>query len=254
VALVDTRTLTVRVKASPGRVRHLVLAKPGGPVLLPAELRNELSQLALPSGRVISSTPLPDHPHNAAVIGPNIWVADEFAPAVSVIDPSGTVIQTLHGPLQPGGVAAADGTVGVVDVRGARMYFYDATTFAGEGSIALGAGPTHAAPVGGRYVAVADTRGGALLLVDLAARRVVSRLPLAGGPYGVASDPSTGQVWVTLTARNQLVEVARHGQQLAIDDTWPTVRQPNTVAVDPTAGCEYVAGVTPAALEVICKP
>jgi DNA-binding beta-propeller fold protein YncE len=252
VAIVDTRTLRVRVRSAPGEARHLILVKPGGPVLLPAENNGTVYELSLPSGRVVRTTTVLKQPHNAAVVGKNIWVADELAPAISVINPLGRVIATLHGPVQPGGVVTAAGTVGVTDVRGARLYFYDANTFAAEGSVALGTGPTHAIAVGGNYAVAADTRGGALLLIDMATRKVVSRLATPGGPYGLASDPATGTVWVTLTQFNRLLQVKVSSNTMHVVSTTPTVQQPNTVAVDPGSRCLYVAGVTKAVLEVIC--
>ncbi len=253
IALVDTRSLHVRVRTVPGGARHLVLARPGGPVLLPAEDTNALLQIALPSGQVLRSTALPRQPHNATVVDGNYWVDDELASELSVVSSLGHILATLKGPVQPGGVAAAAGRVGAVDVRGARMYFYDESTYRAEGSIAIGAGPTHAAPVGGNDVIVADTRGGALLLVNMAERRVVARLPLPGGPYGLVSDSTTGEVWVTLTETNRLVHVQVRRDRLHELGSVPTVRQPNTVARDPQTGCLYVAGVTRAQLEVICR-
>jgi DNA-binding beta-propeller fold protein YncE len=252
IALVDTRTLHPRIAAVPGGARHLVLAKPGGPVLLPAEDTNALLQVRLPSGRVVRSTALPRQPHNVTVVDGNYWVDDELASELSVVSPAGRILATLKGPVQPGGVAEAAGRVGAVDVRGARMYFYDASTYASEGSIAIGAGPTHALPVGGTGVVVADTRGGAVLLVDMATRRIVSRLQLPGGPYGLVSNPATGDVWVTLTETNRLVHVVARNGELREVGSLPTVQQPNTVARDPHTGCLYVAGVTQGQLEVIC--
>jgi DNA-binding beta-propeller fold protein YncE len=252
IAIVDMTSLHVRTIAAPGKARHLVLAKPGGPVLLPAEDKDMLFQLALPSGRVVKTTRVLKQPHNAAIVGVNIWVADELSSAISVINPSGRVIATLHGPVQPGGIVTAAGTVGVTDVRGARMYFYNATTFAAEGSIPLGTGPTHAVAVGGDLAIAADTRGGALLLVDMATRRIVDRLAMPGGPYGLASDPATGMAWVTVTEFNKLVEVSVRNRTIHKVSTMATVQQPNTVAEDPMTACTYVAGVTQAVLEVSC--
>jgi DNA-binding beta-propeller fold protein YncE len=252
IALVDTRSLRVRTRAVPGGARHLVLAKPGGPVLLPAEDTNALLQIGLPSGQVLRSTSLPRQPHNVTVVDGNYWVDDELASEVSVVSPAGTVVATVKGPVQPGGVAEAAGRVGAIDVRGARMYFYDASTYTSAGSIAIGTGPTHALPVGGNDVAVADTRGGAVLLVDMATRRIVARLSLPGGPYGLVSNPRTGDVWVTLTETNRLVHVVARGGTLRVEGSVPTVQQPNTVARDPRTGCLYVAGVTNAQLQMIC--
>lgn len=66
---------------------------------------------------------------------------------------------------------------------------------------------------------------------------------LSDAPYGVAVDDRSGMVWVTLTGTNEVVgydlstgiPVERH--------RFPTVRQPNSVAVDGT-GAVHVASAT----------
>jgi hypothetical protein len=252
IALVDPATSRVRLRAVAGGARHLVLVRPGGPVLLPAEDTNSLLQISLPSGRVTATTALPRQPHNAAVVDGNYWVADELAASLSVVSPAGRVLATLSGPVQPGGVVTAAGQVGAIDVRGARMYFYDASTFAAEGSIAVGTGPTHAVPIGATDAVVADTRGGALILVNLATRTVVSRVALPGGPYGLAVDPSTSRVWVTLTKTNRVVRVGLRDGALTVLASAPTVQQPNTASFDPVTDCLFVAGVTGSRLEQVC--
>jgi DNA-binding beta-propeller fold protein YncE len=254
VALVRPASGHVVVRRVPGSGRHLVLTRPGGPVLLPAEDTNSLIQVALPSGRVTRRTALPRQPHNVAVVHGRYWVADELASRISVVTSDGRAVGGVTGPVQPGGVVFAGGRVGAVDVRGARMYFYDPRTLAHQGSIALGSGPTHAVPVGDGRAVVADTRGGALLLVDMSTRRVVTRLSTPGGPYGLASDPRTGTVWVTLTASNRILRVDVRDDTLRLVASTSTVQQANTVAFDPATSCLYLVGVTASALEQICSP
>lgn len=252
LALLDPTTLAVReVRPVGGRARHLQLAGPGGPVLLAGEDTNNLLEIALPSGRARSSTPVGLHPHDAADVDGDLWVADEFSSAVSVVR-DGKVIEVLRGPVQPGGVATAAGRVGVVDVRGARLYLYDAATFRSLGSVAAGAGPTHAVAVGGGRLLVADTRGGAALLVDLRSRRVVSRLALPGSPYGIFGDPATGDAWVTLVGRNELVRLSTADGTVRELARFPTVQQPNTVAVDPGTSCAYITGKTASVVQRLC--
>ena len=67
-------------------------------------------------------------------------------------------------------------------------------------------------------------------------------VPAPGAPYGIALDLARGRLWVTLTARNQLVEYAVGEGPTRRIATYPTVRQPNSVAVDPRSGVVYVAG------------
>lgn len=252
LALLDPATLAVRdVRPIGGQARHLQLAGPGGPVLLSGEDTNNLLEIALPSGRVRSSTPVGLHPHDAANVGGDLWVADEFSSGVSVVR-DGKVIEVLRGPVQPGGVATVAGRVGVVDVRGARLYLYDATTFRSLGSVAAGAGPTHAVAVGSGRMLVADTRGGAALLVDVVARRIVSRLAMPGSPYGIWGDPATGEAWVTLVGRNEVVRLSTAGGTVRELGRFPTVQQPNTVAVDPGTSCAYVTGKSASVVQRLC--
>lgn len=59
----------------------------------------------------------------------------------------------------------------------------------------------------GHRLAVTDTRGNALLLFDVSPLRQVGQRSLPGTPYGMAVDHSTNTVWITLTARNEVVGI-----------------------------------------------
>jgi DNA-binding beta-propeller fold protein YncE len=58
----------------------------------------------------------------------------------------------------------------------------------------------------------------------------------------MAIDGRRGVVYVTLTATNQLESFRISGTTLVPGRTWPTVRQPNDVAVDEATGRLFVAG------------
>jgi DNA-binding beta-propeller fold protein YncE len=245
LAFVDLRTRAIRRVTVPGRARHLRLARPGGPVLLPGEDSDVLAEIGLPQGTVLSSVHTRRQPHDAVAAGNRIWVTDELAASVSAIGPGG---RTLPGPVQPGGLAAAGGRVAAADVRGNKLYVYDATSLTQVAVLPAGEGPTHVVEAGGSKVLVADSRGDAVLLYDLAgAPRLLDRLPLAGGPYGLAADLRRGRVEVALSGRNLLVGVDVVGDKLQLDPApaQPTMQQPNSVAVDEATGHVVVAGATP---------
>ncbi len=128
-----------------------------------------------------------------------------------------------------------------------RLYVYDVKTERQIAVLPAGAGPTHVERVGPTTVAVADTRGSAILLYDLSGRpRQVFRLPLPGGPYGLAADPARHRLWVALSGRNQLVRIDVDGSRLrATSVRYATVQQPNSVAVSAATGELVVAGATP---------
>ena len=55
-------------------------------------------------------------------------------------------------------------------------------------------------------------------------------------------DPEREELWVTLTAQNGLARFDVSGAEPREEGRYPTVRQPNTVAVNPRSGRVYVAG------------
>jgi DNA-binding beta-propeller fold protein YncE len=237
LALVDGRSgrilRRVRLPESP---RHLELAAPGGPVLVPAERANAVVEVPLSAGspRV---TRVGRFPHDVARARGRLFVGDELGHTVSVVE-RGRRIATVPAPRQPGGVAAtADRDhVGVVGVRQRALEVLDTRTLESVGKVNVGIGPTHVVGAGERFFVV-DTRGNALLEVRLDPLRVHRRTHLGGAPYGIAIDVQRRRYWVTLTARNEVAELTDH----RVLRRFPTVRQPNSVAVDPRSGRVFVA-------------
>jgi len=245
---------TRRFVALPGSARHLELAAPGGPLLVADESDDRLVEVALPSGAVVRSVPVGRQPHDAAAAGGGrVFVGDELADTVHVIEPDGTT-HVVAGPLQPGGVAAAaDGSVVVVvGVRGRRITAYrpDGVPI---GTANCGAGPTHVVFGGGDFW-VADTNGGAVLGFRIGPKgpRQVARIPVGARPYGIAYDARRDTLWVTLTATDELAGLHLRGTTVTSRVTYPTVRQPNSAAVDETSGAVVVTGSLPdGAVEVV---
>ena len=80
----------------------------------------------------------------------------------------------------------------------------------------------------------------------------VSRISVPGGsPYGIAVDPERGYLWVTLTAENRLVQYDITRNPPREVQSYPTVRQPNSVTVNPDTGFVYVAGAANNELQII---
>ena len=241
---------TVELPASP---RHLGLAGPGGPVLVPVERGDALVQVGLPGGEVLSETPVGKFPHDAAA-GPDgrIFVANEFGNTVSVIE-GDEVVETLEAPRQPGGVAVTEnGVVGVIGVSALDLEVFDGETLESLGRLGAGEGPTHLSAGPGDRFYVTDTRGDAVLIYESGSEpEQVGRIPLPGQPYGVAVDPGRGHLWVTLTAENELVQFDLGGDTLRELARYPTVSEPNTVAVDTSSGRVYVAGRADGELQIL---
>jgi sugar lactone lactonase YvrE len=256
VALVNVATGRVRtVVRLPGAPRHLQLAGAEGPVLVPAEKIGQLFQLALPSGKVVADTHVGRQPHDAAAAGSGtVFVGNEYSNTVSLVR-DGKQIAVEPAPLQPGGVAAArnGSAVVVVGVRGRRIEAY-APDGRPLGTAPVGVGPTHvrAAPNGLFYVT--DTEGNALILfrvTETGPHQVGSAQTGCCAPYGIAVDGRRGLVYVTLTATNRLQSFRIDGSRLNAARVWPTVRQPNDVAVDEATGRVFVTGTDGDQLQLI---
>jgi DNA-binding beta-propeller fold protein YncE len=285
LALVDGRSgRTVRRVRLPGAARHLALARPGGPVLVPAEDTDQLVTVSLPGGeqpapihleghmdpvdgsvdRIIARIAKRQHglvtrvgpqPHAAvAARGPaatrgRIFVGNERGHSVSVVE-NGRELRRLDAPVGPGGLAATrGGVVAVVGVRERAIELFDASTLASRGRIPVGLGPTHVAARGKRFFVV-DTRGNGLVEIHTDPLRVNRRTHLEGAPYGIAYDPRRRRFWVTLTALNRVAEVTDR----RLLRTFPTVRQPNSVAVDPVTGRVFVASRKDGVLQLLDPP
>lgn len=170
--------------------RHLELAGPGGPVLVPAEGADRLVAVELPSG-ARSAVDVGDFPHDVAVAGGRTFVGDEMGDTVTVIE-RGEATVALPAPVQPGGLATGGGYLAVVAVAERVLRTYDTTTLEPLGETAAGDGPTHVV-ADGRRAFVADTDGGAILEIRLASRpELVRTTPAPGAPYGIALDPFAG--------------------------------------------------------------
>jgi DNA-binding beta-propeller fold protein YncE len=237
----------------PESARHLSIAAPGGPVLVPAERSDSLVQVGLPDGEIESETPVGKFPHDAAA-APNgrVFVGNEFGNTASVIE-DGRETEKIETSLQPGGIAVTgDGLVGIVGVRGLALEVFDSKTLEPLGRIDAGEGPTHvrAGPKNRFYVT--DTRGDAVLVY--AARpelEQLDRVPLSGSPYGIAIDPERNHLWVTLTGQDQVVQLAIEESTLREVARYPTVRQPNTVTVDTASGRVFVTGKANEQLQIL---
>jgi outer membrane protein assembly factor BamB len=214
-----------RTIALGGSARHLMLAAPDGPLLVPDESDDTLVELGLPQGQVEEKVAVGRQPHDAIALGAHIlFVADELGNTVHIIQ-GGRVVRVVAAPLQPGGMAAnLAGTLAlVVGVRGRRITEYrsDGTVV---GSANCGAGPTHAV--------TGD-----------------------GGLYWVAFDTQRDTLWVTVTGANQLLGLHLNGRRVVDRTVYATVRQPNTVAVDQASGELVVTGSTPSGqLQLLAAP
>ena len=237
----------VRIPSSP---RHLDVAEPGGPVLVPAEDANAVVEVSLPDGDK-RTTKVGENPHDVAFRQDRIYVGDEFSSTLSVVE-GGRLVRQVPVDVQPGGVIALDDQVGIVSVRAYTLELFSLEgNLRAQGSQNAGLGPTHVVRDGDGRLFITDTRGDAVVVFETRPRlKFVGRLELPGSPYGIAMDRERGRVWVTLTARNEVVELNAANEPQVLR-RFATVRQPNTLAVAPGGNRLFIASRTDGVLQLL---
>jgi DNA-binding beta-propeller fold protein YncE len=241
-----------RLVALPGAARHLAVAPGGGSVIVPVEGADAVLSVALPSGRTRARVPVGSHPHDATADQHAYIVGEEGGNALAVVR-GDRVMRRARVATQPGGVATLAGgaRVAVVSVRERLLELYDARTLRRVATAPAGVGPTHVACLDAGPCYVLDTQAGAVLVFGVRPRlELVRRYYLPGGPYGIALDAAGRRLYVTLPARNELVELPAHGRPRVLR-RWPTVRQPQTVAVDGARGLVFVTGRAAGVVQII---
>ena len=236
----------------PGFVRHLQLAAPGGPVLVPVESINALIRIDLTTG---NSEPLiltGTIPHDATqAANGTVFVANEHGGTVAVV--RGTaVVKVFTDSVQPAGLAPVGDLVGLIDVRKNDLTVYDADKLTIIGSVPAGEGPTHlVADRHGRMIA-ADTRGNAIRVFEpLPTPHQVGVVAQPGGPYGIAYDPTRDRLWVASSGTNEVVGYDMTDPTPREVQRIPTVQNPYTLGVDATTGRLFIAGVTGGVLQIV---
>lgn len=249
IQLVDVATGAVRQSVpTRGAARHLGLAAPNGPVLVPLEGSNQLCELNFDGQTSATVAGVGRQPHDAAqTAGGTIVVTNELGGGVVFVRDAAVVGSLPPGPAQPGGVAAVGDYAAVADVRGNGVWVYDGTSRQPRAHLPVGVKLTHAVGLSGDAAAFADTDGGAVLIERVDPQLTeVARVDAPGKPYGLAYDAARNRMYITLTATNlmRVVDVSDTNRPRILGDL-PTVRQPNSVAVDPRSGAVLVTGSAP---------
>ena len=249
-----------------GSPRHLELAAPDGPVIVPLEQSDTVEEISLSDGSVSNMvTGVGRNPHDAnQAANGTIVVANELGGGVIFLRDGKQVGSLPPGPVQPGGVAIVDNYAAVSDVRGLGIWVYDVTTGQQVAQQEVGQQLTHAIALAPRgepstdgptkgVVAVADTVGGSVYLEKITPQvEQVARIDGIERPYGMAFDAARNRLYVALSGQNLLrtYDVSDPANPKALGDV-PTAQQPNAVAVDPQNGSVLVTGTADGLLQVI---
>jgi DNA-binding beta-propeller fold protein YncE len=241
----------------PGFVRHLQLAAPGGPVLVPVESANALVRVSLPGGQATPPLVVGTVPHDATQ-APNgtVFTADELGGTVTAVR-GNQVVKIFTDGVQTAGLAPVGNIVGMIDVRKNSLTTYDAAGLSIIGETPAGAGPTHlVADRHGRMIAT-DTRGNQVLVFQpnpSGPPTQVGAVPQPGGPYGITYDPVRDRVWVASSGTNQVIGYDMTTPQPREVARVDTVQDPYTLGVDPQTGRLFIAGVAGGVVQIVDPP
>ena len=247
----DTGDVVNRVPL-PGFVRHLQLADPGGPVLVPVESANALVRVELPSGRALPQIVTGVVPHDASEAdNGTVFVANEHGGTVTVLRGE-EIVKVFADSVQPAGLAPVGRSMGLIDVRKNDLTVYDTENLRIVGSTPAGEGPTHlVADKHGRMIA-ADTRGDAIRVFEpLPTPRQIGEVAQPGGPYGIAYDPTRDLLWVASSGTNEVVGYDMSQPTPREVKRLPTVQDPYTLGVDATTGRLFIAGVSGGVVQIV---
>ena len=220
----------------------------GGALLVAVPDAASLTEIGLPGGIPRDTTGL-DGPVRAAVtVGNRTVVA--LGTSVAVREADGA-IRTIGGFAGAAELVPVGDRVVVLDRARTSLTLLDPAADDAGRALRVGDGTTGA--VGDRFgrILVLDTREGELLVVGGDPLLLRQRYPVPGSPYGLAYDARRDLAWVTLTARNEVVGFDVAGGEPVERHRFPTVAQPDSVAVDPRSGRVFVGSASGAGLQVI---
>jgi len=234
----------------PSAPRHIGLLAPGGPFLVPAEASSELALVAEPSGAATALVASGAMPHDVTVTGDTVFVGNEHDSTMTVV--GGVVpIATVPVATQPGGLAVSGPDVAVVAVRARRLQLFDAATLQLVADVPLAGGPSHVAAFGDQLYVV-DTGGTHVWVFSRLPRlHQIGSVTVPASPLGISVDVAHSRLWITCTAGNRLIELSLVGSLPRLVANLPTVREPDTVAVDAVTGTVFVVGVRPGTLQIV---
>ncbi|UYP20993.1 hypothetical protein OED52_10305 [Rhodococcus sp. Z13] len=241
VLLFDDATATPRTVDLPSTATTLAPG-PAGTVLAPAA--GFVARVDVADGRVeevlVDATAV-----SVAVLQDGTWLVGTDDGRVLLVDPAtGDRTGSIGGLASADAFAVTDDGVAVLDRRQTSLTELDlddrrlgAALRAGDGATQLVTDPF------GR-VTVTDTTDGELLVYTLDTIMLRQRYPVGPAPYAVTYDGTRDLVWVTLTGSNEVV-----GYDLSTGipqerHRFATVRQPNSIAVDPDDAALVIASAT----------
>ncbi|NLE80791.1 MAG: hypothetical protein GX610_14650 [Rhodococcus sp.] len=170
---------------------------------------------------------------------------------IHIVDPEADAVQTVTGLASVDALAVVGDTLTALDRKQTSVteIYLDDSSLGMALRVGEGASRLTTDPFG--RILITDTPGDEMLVYSTDPLVLRQRFPVGPAPVGLAYDEGANTAWVTLTGTNEVVgfdlstgvgvEIAR----------FPTVHQPNSLAVDSDTGNLYVGSATGAGLQRI---
>ncbi|MFD1813784.1 YncE family protein [Rhodococcus gannanensis] len=246
----DARTL-LTVPAGDPAAPPREISLPGGVASLSAP-RDGL--VTVPAGRGVATVNLADGTatttavdadvQSAALLGDGRIAVGTADGDVLELDAAGTVTHTVDGLVSVDALGVVGDEVSALDRRQTSVTEVNFDDDRLGMALRAGSGATNLVTDDFGRILVADTTGGTLLSFSTDPLMLHQRYPVPNSPYALAVDATTGMVWVTVTATNEVVGYDLSTGIPVEKRRFPTVRQPNAVAVDSETGTVFVASGT----------
>ncbi|GAA2999822.1 YncE family protein [Actinokineospora diospyrosa] len=243
----DALDKTPRSLTLPGTAESLTTAGDGA---LLATVPGRVVRVALPGGTLTESA-VDGSPAAATSYQGDTLVAVRDRRQIAVLD-ADQAPRLISGSLLSADQVFSTGPDALVldRLRNAVFRLDVAKGTVGEG-LRAGQGSTNGVTDRWGRVLITDTRGGALLAFSANPLLMRQRYPVPGSPYGIAYDAKRDLAWVTLTETNEVVAYQVGGEEPIERHRYPTVAQPNSVAVDAATGRVVVASGNGGGVQVV---
>ena len=250
VVLTDEAGRVLHQVALSGPPGQLALVGPGGPVMAVMGSTDTVAWVSEASGTVQAFASAGHQPHDSVSAAGKMFIATTLPPRVLAMQ-ANQITHTVPAPAEADGLGTDGTRVAVVGAQDRKIRVFDAANYKVVGTASAGDSPSQVVGAGG-YFYVVDTAGNQVLVFQAGSKLVqVGHYRLGGAPFGVCIDRVHHKLWITLTALNRLAEFSYAHGVLRLLGTMPTVRQPNSVAVDPVRGWVFVTGAVGGVLEII---
>lgn len=249
VALYDLDDLRAapRLVRLPGQVRHLGSAP--GKVLAPVPGEGAVFTIDVAGGKA-SRTAVPGRPSSAAMLGDRMLVGLPERQTLAVLR-DGRTVGEITGDVHPGQVLVSGGHAMVLDRLRSAVFDVRLDEQSFGAGLRADQGAVNAVVDDYGRLLVSETRVGQLFAFGTDPVLMRQRYPVPGGPYGIAYDGSRDMAWVTLTKRNEVVGYDVAGGEPVERKRFATVRQPDSVSVDPQRGRVLIPSAARDEMQVI---